>query len=143
MRIKIGSFMPTNTKALGNIGEKAAENYLKLLGYRILDTNYLMAGVVAIDIIAVDRDKSLLLVEVKTMHNVSRETFNAPSIDAEPTAGHKSVGRSADTLLPEDQLTKSKLEKMKRAAQLFQVLHNTLVKSAGFRIDAIAVDIFD
>jgi putative endonuclease len=115
--------MKTTRRELGDLGETAAVSYLKRLGYKIIETNYLIPGLGEIDIIAIDPDKALVFIEVKTMNNVSRETL--------------------DTLSPEDQLTKSKLRKMRNAAQVFHVKHSHLVKKAGFRIDAISIGVLN
>jgi putative endonuclease len=60
-----------NSKQLGALGEKIAEEYLKNKGYKILDKNYtfkLKSGlkIGEIDIVAKERD-SICFIEVKTL----------------------------------------------------------------------------
>ncbi len=62
-----------NNKGLGTYGEQAAVNYIRKLGYNILETNYrLRMG--EIDIIAID-DDTIAFIEVKTR---SSEKFGQP-----------------------------------------------------------------
>ncbi len=56
-----------NTKAIGDVGEQIAVNYLKDNGYKILDRNVECAGV-EIDVVAMDK-KTLVFCEVKTRSN--------------------------------------------------------------------------
>ena len=58
-----------NTTHLGNIGEKAAYDYLVNNGYKVLKTNFKAAGG-EIDIIA-KKGKHLAFVEVKTRKDTS------------------------------------------------------------------------
>ena len=67
-----------NTTHLGNIGEKAAYDYLVNLGYTILRTNFKAAGG-EIDIIA-QKGKHLAFVEVKTRKDTSFG-FGTDSVD--------------------------------------------------------------
>lgn len=53
-----------STKEIGNAGEDAALNYLKNLGYTILETNWRL-GQNEVDIIAKDKS-DLVFIEVKT-----------------------------------------------------------------------------
>ena len=56
-----------NKKAVGDIGEEIAVNYLKEKGYKILERNAKYTGV-EIDIIAKDK-KALVFCEVKTRND--------------------------------------------------------------------------
>ena len=57
-----------NRKAVGDIGEEIAVNYLKEKGYKILERNAKYTGV-EIDIIAKDK-KTLVFCEVKTRTDI-------------------------------------------------------------------------
>lgn len=59
--------MKTYRQAIGQFGEKKAQNYLKRRGYQILECNYRTRGG-ELDIIAKDRD-CVVFVEVKTRTN--------------------------------------------------------------------------
>mgnify|MGYP003394385858 CR=1 FL=1 len=95
--------------SIGQIGEDAGKFYLEKKGFNIIVRNY-KKKYGEIDIIA-QLDKTIHYVEVKTlvikMDNVSRETL------------------SIKGLLPEDNLTKSKLAKFKKIVQMFHVKHFT------------------
>ena len=56
-----------STKTAGNKGEDLACAYLKKLGYKILDRNYLIRGG-EIDIVAKDKDE-LVFIEVKARYS--------------------------------------------------------------------------
>ena len=56
-----------NTKAIGDIGEQIAVDYLKKQGYKILERNVEYAGV-EMDVVARD-GKTLVFCEVKTRAN--------------------------------------------------------------------------
>jgi len=54
-----------NNKITGNFGEQIAKEYLKGLGYKILETNWRIGKLAEIDIIAKD-GKTTVFIEVKT-----------------------------------------------------------------------------
>lgn len=58
-----------NNKEFGDLGEKAAANFLQARGYKILQTNY-RCKLGEIDIIALSKD-STIFVEVKTRKNLN------------------------------------------------------------------------
>ncbi|UZE93341.1 MAG: YraN family protein [Candidatus Nealsonbacteria bacterium] len=71
-----------NTKELGNLGEKIAQDYLKDKGYKILDKNYCfrMQGSPQkgeIDIIA-KKDGVISFIEVKTLQNKGLSRIFSP-----------------------------------------------------------------
>ena len=53
-------------KITGNRGEEIASGYLKKIGYTIIDRNVHFSRVCELDIVAVDKNKTLVAVEVKT-----------------------------------------------------------------------------
>lgn len=102
---------------LGNFGENMACKYLAEKGYKIIERNFRKPWG-EIDIIAKAPDKTLLFVEIKTM----KENL---------------VG-----LKPEDQLTYSKLRKLKRTASLYAGHKQELIKDdKGWRIDLLTLTI--
>lgn len=59
-----------NNKEKGNLGENIAAEYLKNLGYKILERNWRFSRAGEIDIIALDRN-TLVFVEVKARRTTS------------------------------------------------------------------------
>ena len=104
----------THKSELGAAGEKAAAEYLEKRRYKIIDRNYRQPWG-EIDLIALSPDKTLVFIEVKT---VSGER---PLITAE------------------EQVTKSKLTKLKRTCQLYANQYEKLSEK-GWRIDVLAIN---
>ena len=103
-----------NNISTGRIGEDLACEFLESNGYRVIDRNFRKPWG-EIDVIARDKDRTLVFVEVKTM------------------AG-------CQTLKPEDNLTAAKLKKVQRTASLYANAHPELVKDRkGWRVDLIAI----
>ncbi len=103
-----------NHLSVGLIGEDAACDYLASHGYSILERNS-RTKFGEIDIVASAPDKTLVVVEVKTLTR-------------------------AGDLSPEDNLTRSKFFKLSRMAQFYANAHPELVDdSAGWRIDLISI----
>ena len=101
-------------KKIGNIGEDFACSFLTDNGYQIIARNYLRSWG-EIDIVSKSTDGTLVFVEVKTMrHNPS--------------------------LTPEDNLTATKLDKLRRTCRAFCAANPDLVNErTGWRIDLIAI----
>ncbi len=107
----------------GKLGEDIASQHLKKLGYAILARNYKRPWG-EIDLISQARDKTLVFVEVKTLNSIRLDKSNG--------------------LSPEDNLTTSKLEKLKRVCQKFANSHPELVdEKKGWQIDLIAITLND
>ena len=107
-----------NKSNTGRIGEEIAENYLLKNGYRIIARNY-REKFGEIDIVAKAPDHSLVFVEVKTLK-----------------------ANLGGLLIPEDNITKYKIDKVKRTCQFFAAKYSDLVdETAGWRIDVIAVEL--
>lgn len=100
--------------SVGKRGEDIAERFLKKRNYKILERNF-RENWGEIDIIARSKDKTLVFVEVKTVRGPS------PQVE------------------PEEHLTKAKLGKVQRTAELYANSSGVPVTEAGWRIDLIAI----
>lgn len=106
----------TQKSETGKLGEDIACKYLKSNGYSIIERNFRKPWG-ELDIVAKYKDGTLVFVEVKTM---------------------KDIGE----LKPEDQLTSSKLKKLRRTASLYAGENQNLVSDKnGWRIDVIAINL--
>jgi len=110
------------TKRLGSLGEKIAEDYLKGKGYRILGRNYSSRFVSGpkkgeIDIIAKKGDV-IAFVEVKTLVNSS-----APS---------------GAVFFPEDKVNYQKQRKIIKTAEVWLV-ENKIPFNSKWQIDVVAI----
>lgn len=101
----------------GKKGEEFCVKFLKKEKFKVLETN-LRTNFGEIDIIGMSKDKILVFFEVKTM---SEGSINR-------------IGMS-----PEDQMTRNKIAKFKRAAQFYANQHPNLIKDVGYRLDVLAV----
>ena len=112
----------TYKSQLGKLGENLACEYLVKKGYKIIERNFRQKWG-ELDIIAKAPDKTLVFVEVKTLQQAQAR-------------------QAEDSLQPEDQLTKSKLQKLKRTASLYAGHNSKLIKDdKGWQIDLIALTI--
>lgn len=103
--------MTTRNKEIGKKGEELAQEYLKNLGYKIIETNKRFSRFCEIDIVAKDKD-TLVFCEVKT--------------------------RSSDFCgSPFEAITKSKYENIKTG--LFSYLKESKTDYKKYRIDAVSV----
>jgi putative endonuclease len=101
-------------KNIGSFGEEEAVNYLKNIGYYIVDRNF-RTKFGEIDIIAKSPEGLLIFVEVKTLSN-SKE------------------------ILPEDHMTVKKLNSFKKSSEFYANQNINLSKN-GFRLDLIAISL--
>lgn len=100
----------------GKFGEDIACEYLANKGYKIIERNFRRPWG-EIDIIAKSPHKILVFVEVKTVKQ-----------------------NSGEFIAPEEQLTKAKLEKLKRSAYLYAGHNQSLIKGdKGWQIDLLAL----
>lgn len=105
---------------LGKEGENFAGEYLVNKGYKIIERNFRKPWG-ELDIITIAPDKTLVFIEVKTLRQAQDK-------------------QSKEQLSPEDQMTKAKLKKFKRAASLYAGHQQELVKDGkGWRLDLIAL----
>ncbi|MCP6720128.1 MAG: YraN family protein [Patescibacteria group bacterium] len=101
---------------LGKAGEDFACEYLADKNYKIIERNFRKSWG-ELDIITITPDKTLAFVEVKTM-----------------------TGPAFGGLKPEDQMTRAKLKKFKRAASLYAGHRQELINNKkGWRLDLIAI----
>lgn len=110
-------FTPMTKKTeLGRRGENFACEYLVEKGYKLVEKNHREVWG-ELDLIMKAPDKTLVFVEVKTMElNFSQG------------------------LMPEDQMTFSKMQKFKKAASLYAGSHQNLINDKkGWRLDMIAL----
>ena len=109
--------MSTKSSQLGKDGENVACEYLVQKGFQIIERNARKPWG-EIDIVAKAPDKTLVFVEVKTMRKY--------------TGG----------LSPEDQMTRDKVKKFKRAASLYAGSNGSLVNdNRGWRLDLLAITV--
>jgi Holliday junction resolvase-like predicted endonuclease len=107
-----------NAAKTGKIGEKIAGLFLIRKGFKIIAQNH-KEGFDEIDIIAKDRVGALVFFEVKTL------------IDN---------GYFKDGLMPEDNLTTKKIQRISRACRNFAVRNEDIIDDRlGWRIDLIAI----
>jgi len=101
---------------LGKLGEDIAIRYLKKKKYRVIERNYRMR-LGELDIVALAPDKTLVLVEVKTVSGPN------PKISGE------------------DQMTAPKTHKFRRAAEIYASGDGErFVSKAGWRTDLVTVE---
>ena len=102
-------------QSLGQLGEDITTKYLRRRRYKIVERNHWQKWG-ELDIIAIASDKTLVLVEVKTVSGPN------PQITGE------------------DQMTSGKTERFKRAAQIYASGQGqTLVGERGWRMDVVTV----
>ncbi len=107
--------------SVGRLGEDLACLYLANKGMKILERNFRRPWG-EIDIIAQDKNKTLVFAEVKTI--AVPADMNLESL----------------AIAPEENLTASKLKKVQRIAMLYANSHEELVdENRGWRIDLVAI----
>ncbi|HDH31598.1 MAG TPA: hypothetical protein ENH26_02380 [Candidatus Wolfebacteria bacterium] len=123
----------THKSQLGNLGENIACQYLIKKGYRILERNFRKPWG-ELDIIAKAPDKTLVFVEVKTVTGV-----NGNSGDNCRLPSTRALGSVLD-VQPEEQLTRAKLQKLKRTSSLYAGhFQEKIDDEKGWRIDLLAL----
>ena len=102
-----------NRKSLGILGEDLACSYLKKRGYRVIKRNE-RNRFGEIDIIAREKNGTLVFVEVKTMRE--------------------------GELKPEDQITRKKMRNIRKSAEFFVGQNEGLIdEKRGWRLDLVAI----
>ncbi|MFA6184192.1 MAG: YraN family protein [Parcubacteria group bacterium] len=108
-----------NKKNIGNIGEQVAGKYLKKKGFKIIQFNYQNQKgkrLGEIDIVA-KKDDQIVFVEVKTR-----------------------LTKVGQIILPEENITRDKLHKLQKIAQIY-IKENNLWENS-YRFDAVSI-LFD
>ena len=108
--------LPEHIKT-GAIGEDIACEFLRKKGFTVIERNFRRKWG-EIDIIVKDKSGNIIFVEVKTIRQSGNSAFS--------------------WIRSEDNLTKSKLEKLQRTASLYMGNHKS---EASWRIDLIAITI--
>lgn len=109
-----------NNVGLGSKGEKMAKDYLVAKGFKMLGQN-IRERFGEIDLLGLDKDKTLVFVEVKTLQG-------------------SPYGKSA--IAPEDNFSNAKAKKMRRIAEFYANAHPEMIDSKmGWRIDLVAITI--
>jgi putative endonuclease len=111
----------TEKSSLGKLGENLAVEYFTKLGWKVIERNVRVMGD-ELDIVAIDKNKILVLIEVKTMRSAPKEKIG-------------------EWLTPEDQLSSAKLSKFRRGALKYISCHPELINKNGFRLDALTIEI--
>ncbi|MEA2006590.1 MAG: YraN family protein [Patescibacteria group bacterium] len=102
--------------SIGEIGEKIAANFLLAQGYELLDanqTNQRGYQIGELDLIVKDKKENIVFVEVKTGKG------------------------KAQNVIPEENITSSKIIKIQKAANHYLRVNNLLDKN--WRIDAVVI----
>ena len=111
-----------NKQDLGQLGENIACRYLVEKRYKIIERNFRKPWG-EIDIIAKAPDKTLVFVEVKTIRQYNNYFVN-------------------NDITAENQLTKSKLQKLQRTVSLYAGHYPELINdNKGWQIDLLALTI--
>lgn len=127
----------TKKSEIGQFGEDLACEYLKKQGYKIVERNFRRPWG-EIDIICQDSDKTLVFVEVKAM--IGLDKLAADNSAELVNSASSSIENSANDLMPEDQLTKSKFQKLAKTASMYAGQNDKLIKNdKGWRIDLLAL----
>lgn len=123
--------MPKKSE-VGQSGENAACNYLKKCGYFIVERNFRRPWG-ELDIIAKNKDGTLVFVEVKAMRVYDNDNDDG-----------NNRNMMISDLKPEDNLTRTKIKKLRRTASLYSGGNQNLIKDkTGWRIDLITVEFTD
>jgi Holliday junction resolvase-like predicted endonuclease len=123
----------------GDQGEQIACGYLVDNGYQILGQN-LWQPFGEIDIIARFRGRTLVFVEVKTIHRPGQVAMTRPGQN--PANGNKDMAKLQDFIQPEDNLTAKKMAKLRRICNWYVGQHPDLLDHGlDWRIDLIGLTI--
>lgn len=103
---------------IGRIGEDIAGLIIKKKGYREIERNY-RKTFGEIDLVAKDKNGELVFIEVKTL-----------------------INKNVYQIKPEDNLTRGKLEKLKKICEWFVNQNEKLIdEEKGWRIDLLAISL--
>lgn len=109
----------TQKSETGRIGEDIACEYLKKQGCKVIERNF-RQKFGELDIVCIDKDKTLVFVEVKTMAGFGSDSKNS--------------------IMPEDQMSKSKFIKTAKISAAYANSNKKLInENAGWRIDLLTI----
>lgn len=132
----------TRRQKIGKEGEDEAVEYLKNKRYRIIERNYWKPWG-ELDVIARAPDTTLVFIEVKTIYtnltSKSNQFTPTPSQIPHNPDIRASYEKVWGFINPEDNMTRAKIIKTKRAAELYANNNRHLVTQKGWRIDLVAV----
>lgn len=110
---------------IGKIGEDAAREFVTELGFKIIGTN-LRKPWGEIDIIGKSKTGKVVFFEVKTMRQKNQ------------------LKDEEHTLVPEDNMNRSKILKLRKTCQYFANLYpETISEKEGWQIDLITIQLTD
>jgi len=134
--------MPKKSE-IGKLGENLACEYLKNNRYFIIERNFRRPWG-ELDIVARQKDGTLVFVEVKALQVSSLRLSSGNKIDAPRLSSGYKVYENWQELTPEEHLTSAKLKKLRRMASLYAGHNQKLVNDKrGWRIDLIAINLND
>ncbi|MCL4406331.1 MAG: YraN family protein [Patescibacteria group bacterium] len=123
----------------GDQGEEIACGYLVDNGYQILDQNF-WRPFGEIDIITKFRGRTLVFIEVKTIHKPGQMAMSQPGQNA--AKHNQDKLKFQNSIQPEDNLTAKKMAKLKKTCAWYVGQHPELVDlETGWRIDLISLTI--
>jgi Holliday junction resolvase-like predicted endonuclease len=129
------------SRTKGDQGEKIACGYLVDNGYKILGQNF-WRPFGEIDIITRFRDRTLVLVEVKTIHRPGQMAMSQLCQNMDNLGQNKDSGKNS--IQPEDNLTANKMARLKRICEWYAGQHPELIDlNYGWRIDLVSLTVFD
>lgn len=129
--------MKSLRRAKGDQGEEIACGYLVDNGYKILGQNF-WRPFGEIDIITKFRGRTLVFIEVKTIHRSGQMALSKPSHN--PATIGQERGQAKDSIKPEDNLTAKKMAKLRRICEWYVGQEPQLVNlKYGWQIDLLSL----
>lgn len=123
-----------NNSSIGRIGEEIACEYLARQGFKVLERNFRRPWG-ELDVIAKDKNETLVFIEVKTMR------YDGLFAGKQGSDDQKNIAQLR--ISPEDNMNASKLRKTKKIAAMYANENPEMInEQAGWRIDLIAISIF-
>jgi Holliday junction resolvase-like predicted endonuclease len=131
--------MKSLRRTKGDQGEEIACGYLVDNGYKILGQNF-WQPFGEIDIITRFRGRTLVFVEVKTIHRPGQITLPEPCQDS--ASPGQNQGQTKNSINPEDNLTAKKMAKLRRICEWYVGQEPQLVNPKyGWQIDLLSLTI--
>jgi len=124
-----------DTSSLGKYGEDIACEYLVDNKYAIVERNK-ATQFGEIDIIAKSPDKTLVFIEVKTIRLKIEDAKQGPASYPQVRQAYRQKG---DVLLPEDNMTFSKMKKSGKISEWYFNKEGGKVGCSSYRLDLVAI----